>query len=373
MTCFTLAEFVRGSFFLAYFPFYAAQHLGWSVAWIGAVTTAHYLSETACKTVAGAALDRFTIRRVVTGGALLAAVGLLGAIRIGDPRWAVAGAAVWGAGISPLWLAVLGGRRAQDPGQGTWMSRNYTLWLVAAGAGPVLVSPLLPHWSDHLGWLLASLWLLACLAAAGAPQRTLSGRRRTDAWGRQLQRFLRERSSLMSGVMVQTAAASMLVPTLPLFVSEQLGVPEQWYGLVVVAAGAVAIPVLLAAGRLVDTSGPRRFVVAGFALSGAGVASLPTWPGANWLWIGLCGFCLAIGFGLVMPAWNAYVTRAIPDDWRASAWGVYTTVEGLGASVGPLVGGVVAHAFGLAAPFWASAVCLLALAAHYGAAFWRRA
>jgi EmrB/QacA subfamily drug resistance transporter len=113
----------------------------------------------------------------------------------------------------------------------------------------------------------------------------------------------------------------------------------------VLAFAALLVP----AGRLADTAGPRRVFLAGGALFAAGSAACALAPGIGWLIA--ARVVQGAGAAAVGPASFAIVVQAFPREERARALGLWTAAVAVGAAVGPLGGGVLIELFGWRAIF----------------------
>lgn len=141
----------------------------------------------------------------------------------------------------------------------------------------------------------------------------------------------------------------LLVPTLPVF-ADSFGISIAMVGLVLAAE---AIGMLLAdapAGYLVGRLKPKLAMLLGVGAVGLGVLGTATLPQ---LWT----VFLSLAFtGAGGSLWNlsrhAYLTQATLSHNRGRTMGVFGGVSRLGGFVGPAVGGAVAVAWGLRAPFF---------------------
>lgn len=122
-----------------------------------------------------------------------------------------------------------------------------------------------------------------------------------------------------------------------------------WLVTLYLVAMAVGQPI---GGRLGDLYGRRRvylFGLAWFGIASAGCAFAPTLPV-------LIVFRTqqALAGALSFPNGTAMVREAVPPERRGSAFGVIGLATGLAAASGPPIGGLLVHAFGWSAIFWAN-------------------
>ena len=161
---------------------------------------------------------------------------------------------------------------------------------------------------------------------------------------------------LMGIVLLTSSASALLAPILMIYLRDhvtqdlfQLG----WAYLPAAIAGAV-LPSRL--GRLSDRYG-RRPPMAAALLTGAVVSLLI--PGLRSLWpLALLWVLEAAVFAAATPAEEALVVDLAGADRRGTAFGYYTAAAGLGAVIGPLLGGWIYDTFTAAWAFRANALML---------------
>jgi len=363
-----LAEFARSAFLISFLPIYAAEKLGFSAAAAGLAVSIHYAADTAIKIAAGFFLDRFSSRALlhVSFVSALSGVGL--AFAGSQPWMLVAGAALLGIGISPLWLLCLS--RVQDNQRGGQIGLIYAVWLAALGAGPVAINFTLERGYGFSFWLLAGFLVLGWALGAGwrtddrrAAHRSprLSARRQLG----QLRGKLRSMKPLLPGMVLQMAAVGLLVPILPAFATGSLGLSLSEYSLVMIAGGGCAVALLVPMGRLADRFGHMRFLVLGFA--GMAASMLLVLFATSGLPAALAvAVLLGLSCAAALPAWNALMARFVPEEQKGTGWGVLSSVEGIGIMIGPAVGGWIAEQYGANTTVVVSALLMAVLALFYG-------
>lgn len=68
---------------------------------------------------------------------------------------------------------------------------------------------------------------------------------------------------------------------------------------------------------------------------------------------------VAIGISMSSPAETALVADMTGDNIRGSAYGYYTMVGSLGASIGPIIGGLLYEYLGQTIPFYVNGALLI--------------
>ena len=122
-----------------------------------------------------------------------------------------------------------------------------------------------------------------------------------------------------------------------------------WLVTLYLVAMAVGQPI---GGRLGDLYGRRRVYLLG--LIGFGVASLGCAFAPSLPILVLFRLLQALSGALSFPNGTAMVREAVPPERRGAAFGTVGLAAGIAAASGPPIGGVLVHAFGWSAIFWAN-------------------
>jgi len=335
-----LVEFVRGAALISFFSIYGSGRLNLSLDVIGAAITASFLTDTVVKLAIGYLLDRFSVRTVVSAGLLCSLVGMALVGYASVPWLFISAAALYGIGLSPIWIVCL--THVREKGRGEQMGLLYTIWLVGLGAGPVVTNFVLDASPNAAYYMLAAITLASWLLSLGLPA---SRDMRLDRvpFGRQIAILgarLREMNVLLPGMVLQTLGAGMLLPILPAFASKQMGLSSSHYSLLLTLGGASTVLGLIPMGRLADKFGKKWFLVCGFLMFGIVLYMLTMQT--SFVLALVWALVLGISYAAVLPAWNALLAAYVPSEQQGLGWGVFSTVEGLGGIIGPYVGGVLA-------------------------------
>lgn len=339
-----LVEFARGAAMISFIPIYGKNELGLSLDVIGLALTAHALTDAAVKLAIGYVMQRLSVRRLVGGALLISLAGMLGMGFASQPWAFVAAAALFGIGISPIWIVCL--TTVGENRRATQMGVLYTIWLVGLGSGPAIVNFTLEAGTKPTFAVMAGVsgaaWLLSLFIprAAHAEMNYVPFRRQLALLGDRL----KEMHLLLPGMVLQTLAAGMLMPILPSFAGTYLGMTHSQYSLLLLIGGGCTALGLIPMGRLSDNLGKKWFLVTGFCLFGFALCALAglTTLGVSFAW----AFVLGVAYAAVLPAWNALLAAYVPPGQQGLGWGVFSTVEGIGGLIGPSVGGVLAEAYG---------------------------
>jgi len=159
---------------------------------------------------------------------------------------------------------------------------------------------------------------------------------------------------------------AVLLGVIGFLVIDRLNLPldhaQQWIAIVLMAGAGAS---LLAQWWLIPQLGlsPRQLVIWGSILAAAGAAQTGLAGGVYGMTL---GFALAsLGFGLFRPGFTAGASLAVGAHEQNEVAGQVTSVNGVAFVAGPALG-VAFYGLGLALPFLAIAVLMIALAAWTG-------
>ncbi len=356
-----LVEFARNALILSVLPNIAVGSFELSTTAIGLAISVHYFFDNILRTPMGALADHFGHRYILTGGLLVAAVGLLIIAGAHSPFMLTVGAAIFGIGTSPLWPSVISliTTTCPDGGKASAMGYIYTAWVIGGGAGPIVINFLLVASYRITFVLLVGIVLICGLLAFAVTGRVRPAARESAGVDFNLRRYLREMivhlkeiRILFPGMFVQTFAIGVLIPVLTPYARLVLGVSPQMQSGAIMVVGGATVLLLPIMGRLVDSIGARPFLSGGFIL--ASVALLLFSLQKNiWLATGLM-LVLGVAYSMILPSWNSVLDFAINREKRAAMWGMFMTIEGLGTALGPIVGGRLWDLVSPQAPFFLS-------------------
>lgn len=339
-----LVEFVRGAYLLTYLPNFAVHSLGFGVSTVGIAVSAHYVTDTLLKSWIGWLVDRYPTRITIFVGMLVSFAGLWGMNSSTHSLWLILSSAIFGIGVSPIWLTAMG-MATQVEDRATQMGSIYVSWLIGMGSGPVVMNFLMVRSITTAFWLMVGLWTLALVLSLGIRDQPKNWKPQSlQSIYKQLAHTVRHMRHLVPGMIFQTLAAGALVPILPLFATGTLHITQDQYGYVMIAGGVATVLFLVPSGKLSDRFGIRPFLLLGFAGSGLSILGLSLVKGLPMAI--LIALLIGISYALLLPAWNATLARRIPPSQEGVGWGTFSSLEGIGVMLGPALGGWVAERLG---------------------------
>lgn len=380
----TCSEFVRGSLTLSILPTYGRTVLGFAVEWTGIALSIHYLVDNLLRIPVGWVIDKMGSRYVLIGGFCIGIISMFWMMNVHHIWSLIASMALFGVAATPMWPSAISAISKSTPEakRAAFMGYLYIFWLTGTGLGPVIINFL---WSAtyHLAFVvllcLLSLGLILVFLFVRIPanmMRQTADFRKGDQHPsvhklrmnkgdlQSLLQNLRGVVFLLPGMFVQTFAVSCLVPILSLYAKVILHLTGPMYSLLLTCFGALTIIGLIPAGKLVVRYGSRRFLIIGFLFGGAALGLYPFFKSllTTYIVVGLFG----ITYAFILPAWNSILDRSIDADKKATLWGVFMTVDGLGSAAGAFSGGFVWDAISPEAPFFLAGIIILGMGVLYG-------
>jgi len=141
-----------------------------------------------------------------------------------------------------------------------------------------------------------------------------------------------------------------LLTFLPVYLAYEMHFSPLWVGagmFALQAAGFAASPI---AGHLSDTMGRRSVMMTSMAMT-AVVLLFMAFAGQSRAFI---AFIAVLGFFLyaIRPVMQAWLLETTPKNMGGTSIGILFGAQSLGASVAPLLGGMIADRYGLTKTFW---------------------
>ena len=203
--------------------------------------------------------------------------------------------------------------------------------------------------------LVTALVLFALLGTLRLGDRAKAAEGRVQALGdylRGVPALFRNRSLVMltTSSAFRSMTQNALLTFLPVYLAYEMGYSPFWVGagmFALQAAGFAATPI---AGHLSDRLG-RRGVMMTSMLMTAGVLLLMAVAGRSHAFV---MFIAVLGFFLyaIRPVMQAWLLETTPRNMGGTSIGILFGAQALGASIAPLVAGLIADRYGLPATFW---------------------
>jgi MFS family permease len=315
------------------------------------------------KIFAGYLLDRFSFRLILQSGLFISFIGIWGMYNIHSSWALIASSAIFGMGVSPVWLLCYGS--VNEANRAEQMGLLYSLWLTGLGLGPVVINFLIDKSYLISFWFITCLWLIGgvlSLRVNSTKHYKLAhiplNKQIDMLWSR-----IRIMGPLFPGMILQTMAASMLVPILPDFATKHLGLSHADYSYLLIVGGVSTIIFLVPMGRLSDRWGGKWFMICGFGTFAFALYSLTLVSSFDTT----IEFTIILGlsYAAVLPAWNALLANFVPKEQQGLGWGLFSSLEGLGIILGPVIGGWLAVQYNDAMTFTVSGLLFICISLLY--------
>ncbi len=138
--------------------------------------------------------------------------------------------------------------------------------------------------------------------------------------------------------------SGLLGTILPIYATENLGLPLTQYALLVSASTVGSISGNLIGGALSDKIGRKRVLLVGFAIGALSIFGITVFP--SFIPLLVMMFFKGIFWGIVYGVVPAYIADAVPDEVRGIGIGTFRTFMDLGGLVGPMVMTSIVAGFG---------------------------
>jgi MFS family permease len=388
-----LMELTHGIEIVSLLPLYLTRHFGENEAFVGLVASVYLFVDTlVTRTPAGWLADRWGRKPTLALGILLSLVPLPLMALANDPNSFIPLNVVNGLGAGMIWppiYALVADSYGREQ-RGTLLGLvNMVMLGGLVAGGPIAGSALLymlgyPDPSAFArGYLACSALVLLALALVILFVRESSTPRAALEKAVAPLRAARLRAGfslrvgtlpsptfgllLLIGLTI-TLALGLIVPILTLFGTDVLKVDLKTFAFIMIPPALTAAIALVPAGRWADRRGRHAPMLLGLAL-----IAIPLWSASastQPIIVSVGGMVAALGYALLVPAWNALIMDYIPAQRRGLFLGGIATVQGLGLAAGPRLGGELFQ-LNPYAPFW-SAGALLSLGALIAALLMRQ-
>ncbi len=329
------------------------QELGASVTEVGLFFTLSQLIPLALQILGGWISDSLGRLRAIAIGSLFGMLAYLPLVLA--PRWE------WvfflrhlggftGALVAPSFDAFIA-EQTKEQERGRLFGLSQAIFSIVAVIGPMLGGWLAKSRGFRFMLLVAASFYLIATVIRVAMARRLNTGKGSDRLSWQ---SLKLNLNSLSGMILAGGVVSWILITdgirdvsfalsmnlLPVYLEQfgrldvaQIGVLNSVFGLAMMLT-------LFPAGMFSDRFGERVGIALGMGLVGVGLGLLIFLPPALSLWIYSLGWMLAgIGVGLMTPAYQSLISKAVPQHLRGTAFGLLGTGLGLIALPAPWLGG----------------------------------
>lgn len=354
-----LVELTRTGLYTVYLPRTIGPVLGLGV--VGLAASLQYLADTLGRSPGGHLSERLGPARVLPLAAALSAMSALGVLFAPAVGWLLLASLANGLAIAPLWPTLMAyssrSARLDEDGRAVGITQSLVAPFIGVG---VLVAGFLYDHDPHLA--AAGLAAVQALTMALGAAIMLRFRNVPPSPAPSAAFPWREVATLAPGALVQLLAFGLLAPVFFPFI-DRLGLGTRELVLALALGGGLEYLLLSPFGRLADRVGPGRTLAPALFLAALTMIFFSYVQSLKGLLV--AALLAGVAQALLLPSWGGLISRTLPDEHKARAWGALMSFEGLGFAVGPVLGGFAWEMAGSAAPFWLGAAAYLLAALFY--------
>jgi MFS family permease len=349
--------------------------LGASIPQVGLVFTVASLVPLALQILGGWLSDTIGRLRSIALGSSISVVGYVLFFLAPTWQWVMLGLSIEyisNAVVGPSFSAYIA-EQSSEQQRGRVFGLTRSLYMVVTVIGPALAGllayrlnfrwMLLVAFVFYASATLVRIWMATTerFAAAGkAGKPTLAGMR-TQVGAMFALLFA---GGLLTWIWVTDAvgdtAFNLIYQLYPLYLSELGKQNVEQIGLLNAAWGAATILASFMAGWLSDRRSERLVIVMGFLIEALGLALLVQGRAFPGFLVAMAVF--GFGAGSLMPAYDALISKAVPEDRRGLAFGLFGTSLGILSLPFPWIGAQLWERFSPQLPFWITvAACLISI------------
>ena len=350
-------------------PYYATE-FGAGAATVGLLISAFSVAQLAVAPVWGRLSDRYGRRPAILAGLLITSAAYLVFGFAGSVPALLLARVVQGIGGGTIGVVQAYVADVSPPEERTkslgWLSAITSLGAVAGPAfGSLMVSlggqEFVGLGAAGLAALVAvfAWWFLVESRNAPAAEHAAPPRTGRAAIAQVLSRWHEPAPRLIWIYAIGIGAFYGTIQTVPLLLSDRLGVTERTVGYFVMYLGGMGVVVrTLVLGRAVDRLGEARLARLGIVILAAGLIATGAARGSAML---AAGFTLMpLGTAFLFPCVTGLLSRAVPGAERGLYMGVQHTFGGVSRVAFPIAAGLLMDRFGVGVPFWLAGVLVLA-------------
>lgn len=347
---------VASQMVFALLPVYLTQ-LGAGVAEVGLVFSVASLVPLALQIFGGWLSDSIGRLRTIALGAIGGSLGYIGFVLAPTWQWALVALSleyISGSLVGPSFGAFIAEQSTEET-RGRVFGIVTGLYLVVGVIGPLLGGLLANRYGFRLMIVTACvLYLTAAvvriwMVTAGSSAHSV---KRVNSEGVNFASF-RSRLGLMTALLlgggaltwvfitdgVRDIAVRLSTDLEPLYMTQIGGLSLEQVGWVRSLSGLAMMLMALPAGWLSDRRGERATIIIGFLLQFMGLAIFVL---AREFWgFAAAVFVFGLGVGVITPAYDSFVSKAVPDSMRGIAFGFFETSLSAISLPAPWLGGLL--------------------------------
>jgi len=372
LTAMILAN-IGGSMYGSLMPLYL-KDLGSTIPQIGLFFTISQIVPLFLQILGGWISDSFGRLRAIAIGSVFGVIGFIPLVLADSWHWlviAVAIGSVARALVGPSFDAFIA-EHSSEENRGKMFGITQAIFMIVSVVGPPLGGWLAGSYGFKLMLLAAGIfYFLGAIIRLGMAREAAKG----GASTKQTLSFDSLKSNLrtMFGLMFSGGLITWILITdgfrdvsfqlsenlFPVYMQEIGGLSVLQIGWVNSLFGLCMMLVTIPGGWLSDKAGERVGIATGMLLMAGALFTLINIPRGNY-WLYYFGWGLAgLGVGMMMPAYQSLISKAVPRNLRGMAFGLFSTSLGIVSLPAPWIGAQLWTRFNPQFPFTITAIALL--------------
>ena len=365
-----LTELVRGMYVLSYLPALPSIE-AISLTLASVAITAHFVFDAATNAWLGFVMRKIGAKWTMAGTYALMVTAMGMVLFSQEFLILLIASALLGIAVCPIWIFALA--NVNDATRGKDMGFIFFSWLAGLGTGMVIMNFVIGFIGDDAVYIMIGTVVLNILGYIFIPGEFSVRRNNGGGSGKkrlplkEMLVILRRHMRNIPGIMLQALGVGMLLPVLPTYITRLLELSYFEYTVFILVIFSLVGFSMTILSRGLDSYSSKFTMVTictGFFIYAAGIIWFST---LETVWIIFLIACfIGLSYGIMLPAWNKYLAGTVIKVKKEESWGLISSLQGMGAMVGPVAGGLTADIFGsVKATLVASGLIFLVLTIYY--------
>jgi MFS family permease len=363
---------IGGNMYGGLMPLYL-KDLGSSIPQIGLFFTISQIVPLFLQILGGWISDTLGRLRAIAIGSVFGVIGFIPLVLADSWGWLVVSVAIGSVAralVGPSFDAFIA-EHSSEENRGKVFGISQTIFMVVGVVGPPLGGWLAQDYGFKLMLLVAGVfYLIAAVMRIGMAREAA----KTETAKKELS-FAGLKSNLgaMFGLMFSGGLITWILLTdgfrdvsfqlsgnlFPVYMQDIGGLSIQQIGWATALFGLCMMLTTIPGGWLSDKAGERIGIIIGMVLMGGSLFVLVNIPQGN-QWLYFAGWAMAgMGVGISTPAYQSLISKAVPQNLRGMAFGLFSTSLGIVSLPAPWIGAQLWDRFNPQFPFTITAIAIL--------------
>jgi MFS family permease len=363
---------IGGNMYGGLMPLYL-KDLGSSIPQIGLFFTISQIVPLFLQILGGWISDTMGRLRAIAIGSVFGVIGFIPLVLADSWGWLVISVAIGSVAralVGPSFDAFIA-EHSSEENRGKVFGISQTIFMVVAVVGPPLGGWLAQDYGFRLMLLVAGVfYFIAAIMRIGMAREAA----KTETTKKELSfAGLKSNLSAMFGLMFSGGLITWILLTdgfrdvsfqlsgnlFPVYMQEIGGLSIQQIGWATSLFGLCMMLTTIPGGWLSDKVGERVGIALGMLLMGGSLFVLINIPQGN-QWLYFAGWAMAgMGVGVSTPAYQSLISKAVPQNLRGMAFGLFSTSLGIISLPAPWIGAQLWDRFSPQFPFTITAIAIL--------------